>query len=197
MNLALEDNFMQIRSNKVGSAHHSKVQSCYEWADALFIAVVILVLAFSFCLRIVSVSGPSMQPNLFSSDKVLLTYFGTSLQCGDVIVIEHTNSREPIIKRVVATGGQTVDIHAGIVSVNGQALDESAYLVKGIKTEQEGTNVHYPLTVPEGKIFVLGDNRSISLDSRSSEIGLIDQKDILGKAQLVLFPFSHFGKIKG
>ncbi|MCH3972046.1 MAG: signal peptidase I [Oscillospiraceae bacterium] len=176
-----------------------RARSCYEWADALIIALMVVVLGFSFFLRVVNVSGPSMQPTLYSGDKVLLTSFCKPLERGDVIVVQHsTKSGDPIIKRVIATEGQTVNIDTtGKVSVNGVALNESTYLSKDVKTEPEGTAVKYPLTVPAGKVFVLGDNRSISMDSRSSEIGLIDQSNILGKAQAVLFPFSQFGKIKG
>ena len=196
-----EINPMQMRRNKRYQIGVSDwVRPCYEWMDALIIAVIVLVLTLSFFLRIVNVSGTSMQPNLNTNDKVLLTSIAVQPQYGDVIVAEHsTKSGEPIIKRVIAISGQTVNIDSanGTVLVNGAVLNESGYLSAQVKTTLEDANVKFPVTVPAGKLFVLGDNRAVSLDSRSSEIGLIDMKNVLGKANLVLFPFSHFGKIKG
>ena len=192
---------MQMRRNKRYQIGVSDwVRSCYEWMDALIIAVIVMVLSLSFFLRVVNVSGTSMQPNLYAGDKVLLTSITVQPQCGDVIVAEHSiKNGNPIIKRVIATPGQTVSIDSanGTVSINGTILNESSYLLAQVKTTLEDANVKFPVTVPAGKLFVLGDNRPVSLDSRSSEIGLIDMKNVLGKARLVLFPFSHFGKIKG
>lgn len=113
-----------------------------------------------------------------------------------MVVITHTAKlQEPIIKRVIALENQTVDIdfETGTVYVDGQALDESAYIANGITTQP--SDYTYPLTVPEGHLFVLGDNRAVSKDSRNSSVGMIDERYVLGKAELVVFPFSRFGKI--
>lgn len=190
----------KCRENRYQIGVSDRVSSCYEWMEALIAAVIILVLVFSFVLRVVNVSGTSMQPNLNPGDKVLLAEFVVQLQQGDIIVAG-SSGRDgvPVIKRVIATQGQVVNINSvtGVVSVNGALLDESVYLPKNVKTTLEDANVKFPVTVPTGKLFVLGDNRTVSLDSRNSKIGLIDTKNVLGKASLVLFPFSHFGKIKG
>ena len=172
------------------------VTHCYEWLEALSSSLIVVVLLFTLLFRIVNVSGPSMLPTLQDNDRVLLTSYFYRPQPGDVVVITHTAKlQEPIIKRVIALENQTVDIdfETGTVYVDGQALDESAYIANGITTQP--SDYTYPLTVPEGHLFVLGDNRAVSKDSRNSSVGMIDERYVLGKAELVVFPFSRFGKI--
>ena len=172
------------------------VTHCYEWLEALSSSLIVVVLLFTLLFRIVNVSGPSMLPTLQDNDRVLLTSYFYRPQPGDVVVITHTSKlQEPIIKRVIALENQTVDIdfETGTVYVDGQALDESAYIANGITTQP--SDYTYPLTVPEGHLFVLGDNRAVSKDSRNSSVGMIDERYVLGKAELVVFPFSRFGKI--
>ncbi len=172
------------------------VAHCYEWLEALISSLIVVVLLFTLLFRIVNVSGPSMLPTLQSNDRVLLTSYFYQPKQGDVVVITHTAKlQEPIIKRVIALENQTVDIdfETGTVYVDGQALDESAYIETGITTQP--SDYTYPLTVPPGHLFVLGDNRAVSNDSRSSAVGMIDERYVLGKAEFVVFPFSRFGKI--
>ena len=172
------------------------VAHCYEWLEALISSLIVVVLLFTLLFRIVNVSGPSMLPTLQSNDRVLLTSYFYQPKQGDVVVITHTAKlQEPIIKRVIALENQTVDIdfETGTVYVDGQALDESAYIENGITTQP--SDYTYPLTVPPGHLFVLGDNRAVSNDSRSSAVGMIDERYVLGKAEFVVFPFSRFGKI--
>ena len=171
------------------------VAHCYEWLEALISSLIVVVLLFTLLFRIVNVSGPSMLPTLQSNDRVLLTSYFYQPKQGDVVVITHTAKlQEPIIKRVIALENQTVDIdfETGTVYVDGQALDESAYIENGITTQP--SDYTYPLTVPPGHLFVLGDNRAVSNDSRSSAVGMIDERYVLGKAEFVVFPFSLFGK---
>ena len=172
------------------------VAHCYEWLEALISSLIVVVLLFTLLFRIVNVSGPSMLPTLQSNDRVLLTSYFYQPKQGDVVVITHTAKlQEPIIKRVIALENQTVDIdfETGTVYVDGQALDESAYIENGITTQP--SDYTYPLTVPPGHLFVLGDTRAVSNDSRSSAVGMIDERYVLGKAEFVVFPFSRFGKI--
>ena len=172
------------------------VAHCYEWLEALISSLIVVVLLFTLLFRIVNVSGPSMLPTLQSNDRVLLTSYFYQPKQGDVVVITHTAKlQEPIIKRVIALENQTVDIdfETGTVYVDGQALDESAYIENGITTQP--SDYTYPLTVPPGHLFVLGDNRAVSNDSRSSAVGMIDERYVLGKAEFVVFPFSRFRKI--
>lgn len=171
--------------------------NCYEWMEALITSLAIVAVVFSFVLRIVNVSGPSMLPNLHSDDRVLLYSNFYRPRQGDVVVITHTQSiREPIIKRVIALEHQTVDIdfQLGTVSVDGRPLDESAYIRNGITTQP--SDFQFPLTVPDGCVFVLGDNRPVSNDSRSGDVGMVDMHLILGKAEWIVYPFDRFGKVK-
>ena len=151
-----------------------------------------VVLLFSLLFRVVVVSGPSMKNTLYNGDYILLlnnALYGEP-QYGDIIVAckDSFNNGEPIIKRVIATEGQRVDIdfEAGIVYVDGVALDEP--YTNTPTNIQEG--MRFPLTVNEGCVFVMGDNRNSSKDSRSLEIGQIDKREILGKALFLVFPGS-------
>ena len=157
-----------------------------------------VVLLFSLCFRIVVVSGPSMKDTLVDGDWLLLA--GSVLygepKHGDIIVAskDSFDDGKPIIKRVIAVEGQTVDIdfEQGIVYVDGVALDEP--YTRTSTTIDEGMD--FPLTVSEGCVFVLGDNRDNSKDSRSREIGLIDKREILGKALFLFVPGNEKGRIQ-
>ena len=169
----------------------------FEWIEALITSLITVVILFTFLFRIVNVSGPSMLPNLKSGDRVVLSSYFYKPHQDDVVVITHTAKlSEPIIKRIIATENQVVDINikTGVVSVDGVSLDESAYIKNGITTQN--SDYTFPLTVPKGHVFVLGDNRPVSNDSRFTDIGMIDERYILGKAQIIVFPFNRFGKIK-
>lgn len=149
-----------------------------------------VLLLFLLLFRIVIVNGPSMRDTLVHGDYVILinNIFYQEKKPGDIVVISKDSFKEgePIIKRIIATEGQQVDIDFanGVVYVDGSALDEPY-----TRTETnlyEG--VSFPLTVAEGCYFVMGDNRNDSKDSRSTEIGMIDNREILGKAVFLLLP---------
>ena len=158
------------------------------------LAVIIVVLLLLF--RVVIVSGPSMYDTLWDGDWLLVLsgVFYREPEYGDIIVASQDsfNDGEPIIKRVIATEGQTVDIdfEAGTVYVDGVALEEDYTYT--LTTNEEGMT--FPLTVDEGCIFVMGDNRGRSKDSRDPEIGLIDEREVLGKAVFLVFPGTHGGE---
>ena len=157
-----------------------------------------IVLVFLLCFRIVVVSGDSMYDTLVDGDYLLLlsNVFYQEPQQGDIIVAckEDYENGTPIIKRVIATEGQTVDINfrTGTVYVDGIALEED-YIYTST-TNDEG--VTFPLVVDEGCVFVLGDNRGRSKDSRSPQIGLIDTREIVGKAIILIFPGTGYGNTK-
>ena len=149
-----------------------------------------IVLVFLLLFRIVVVSGPSMNTTLIHGDYLVLmnNIFYSDPKHGDIVVVskDSYNDGEPIIKRVIATEGQWVDIDfdAGIVYVNGNALDEP--YTNTPTNLYEG--VDFPLLVDEGCIFVMGDNRNESKDSRSLDIGQVDTREVLGKAIFLFLP---------
>ena len=161
----------------------------YETVSSLVSALLVVVLVFTFLVRLMGVSGPSMIPTLQDGDRLLVV---NSLLCGGyqvgdiVIARKETFDSKPIVKRVIATAGQTVDIDfdEGVVYVDGQALEED-YINEPTCLE-EGTE--FPLTVPEGSIFVMGDNRNHSNDSRDSRLGTVDSRYVIGKAVFLAFP---------
>ena len=152
--------------------------------------LVAILLIFLLLFRVVVVSGPSMKQTLLHGDYLLLinNIFFKEPQYGDIVVISKDayNDGEPIIKRVIATEGQWVDIdfENGVVYVNGNALDEP--YTNTPTNQPEG--MAFPMQVKEGCVFVLGDNRNSSKDSRSLEIGQIDRREILGKAIFLFMP---------
>ena len=164
--------------------------------DLVFLIAGVL-LVFSLLFRVVVVSGPSMNQTLVNGDRILLlsNVFYKDPQYGDIIVAckDSYDNGSPIIKRVIATEGQTVDIDfvEGIVYVDGIALDEP--YTNTPTNQSEG--ITFPLVVDEGCVFAMGDNRNISKDSRSTEIGLIDTREILGKAIFIFFPGKYEGEI--
>lgn len=135
-----------------------------------------------------------MDTTLAQNDRVIVTNLFYTPHNNDIVVISHgAEYNSPIIKRVIATEGQSIklDYENDRIIVDGTIIPEP-YLdgstFGGIYADYE-----IPDVVPKGKVFVMGDNRKVSMDSRSSEIGLIDVENVIGKAQLVLFPFNNFG----
>ena len=164
-------------------------REAYEWVQALVCSVLAVVVLFTFVIRLIGVDGHSMVPTLQDGDRLLVlnSMLYDDYQYGDIVVLrKDTFMEEPIVKRVIATAGQTVDIDFanGIVYVDGEALDEP-YINEPTYTD-EGTQ--FPLTVPEGSIFVMGDNRNRSDDSRNSKLGTVDTRYVIGKAVFLLFP---------
>lgn len=165
-------------------------QSLFRDSKDLLLVIGVFMLIYVLFFRAVVVVGSSMYDTLMDGDRLLvinnLVY--TEPKHGDIIVASKDSFRngECIIKRVIATEGQTVDIDfaRGIVYVNGEALDEP-YISSDTKRPE---GVSFPLTVEPGCIFVMGDNRKDSKDSRDPEIGLIDKREVLGKAIFLLFP---------
>lgn len=170
----------------------------YFWLQALVMALVVLILIFTFVGRIITVDGPSMLPTLHDGDVMLLRSIGYTPEQGDVVVLTKDFDSyvdQPIVKRVIAVGGQTVriDYDESKVYVDGAALDEPYILESVMYRRSDGIE---ELTVPEGSVFVLGDNRNNSSDSRHYELGAIDNRYILGEAVMILFPFHDFGIIQ-
>lgn len=167
----------------------AKLDSYYT-LQTLVVVLVGLVLVFTFVGRLIMVDGDSMVPTLLDREMMIVRSIGYRPKQGDIVVLTQESFRdEAIVKRLIAKGGQTVEIDydAGTVTVDGQVLDEPY-----IKEEMLPCGDVTSITVPEGCIFVMGDNRNISADSRYSYVGVIDERRVIGQAIMVIFPFSHF-----
>jgi len=168
------------------------IHSLYEWIEAVMVSLIVIVLVFTFVCRIVRVDGTSMENTLAHNDRLLLFNVQYTPERGDVVVIVRDNG-EPLIKRVIALEGDTVQIVEGTgdVFVNGERLKESY-----IKGETVNRDFYGEQEVPEGCLFVLGDHRTVSHDSRSEEIGFVSAKDVMGQAAFRIWPLSGFGPVK-
>ncbi len=163
----------------------------YGWLQPILFALTVLFLISTFLGRLIGVKGSSMVPTLHDKDMLLLQSIGYSPKAGDIVVLSERSFEEgtPIVKRVIATEGQVVDIDydSGTVYVDGVALDEP-YLGEPMREPTwETTSQHFE--VPEGHIFVLGDNRNNSTDSRDPRVGMVDVRCVLGRAIWRLIPF--------
>ncbi len=180
--LSSEENAPKKKNNK------TKLD-IFEVFEAGVAALVVVTVLFLFCFRVFSVDGPSMKPTLQPDDRVVVSNVGYKAKQGDIIVLSGDDGKQkPIIKRVIAVAGDVVDINftTGIVTVNGKEEHFSDELT----TQQ--ADIAFPLTVPEGTVFVLGDNRGVSLDSRSSRIGCVDERKIVGKVLFRFFPLGDW-----
>lgn len=172
----------------------SLTSELYEWAESIVFALAIIVLIFTFFMRPVGVSGPSMQNTLQSEDKVIISNINYTPKQGDIIVLSTKAISDPIIKRVIAVGGQTIsiDYNKSKVYVDGKEYD--APIKETMIAPMTGRALlKLPVKVPADCVFVMGDNRNDSLDSRYTEIGVINSKDIIGHAFFRLMPFNKIG----
>lgn len=166
-----------------------------EWLKTIIVSVVIAIVITTF-IRPTLVKGESMMPTLQPNNYLIInkvTYMFSGPVSGDIVVFAtelHNldGSNKDLIKRVIGTEGDTVEIKEGKVYINGELISEE-YILGNY------TNGDVTLTIPEGKIFVMGDNRGNSLDSRSSEVGLVDVSDIKGKVLIRLYPFNELGVV--
>ena len=168
----------------------------YDWVQSLITALMICVTLFLFFVRVIDVSGDSMNPTLFDGNKMLVSDLFYKPKAGDVVIFKKDgyDPDKALVKRVVAVGGQTVniDFDTGLVYVDGEPIEEpyTAELTWN-KLDFMG-----PWKVPEGSVFVMGDNRNASTDSRDKRIGNVDERLIIGKAYLVIYPVGELGWIR-
>lgn len=175
----------------------------YDWLQMFLGCVVAAVVLFNCVARLTRVDGGSMDTTLQHGEIMLIWSLGYTPKQGDIVVLNKTSVLLPdwtepraIVKRVIATGGQTVDVDysTGTVYVDGQALDEP-YLHEEMRRPGAPSMQETHWEVPEGSIFVMGDNRNHSTDSRDDLLGTIDTDYILGKAVLALWPPERFGTV--
>lgn len=190
-----ENNDLSQPEEKLSNEDSLKLD-LYFWLQALVMALVGLILLFTLVGRIIGVQGSSMVPTLHNRDMMILQSIGYTPRQNDIVVLTKRSFMEkPIVKRVIALGGQTVEIDyaAGTVAVDGVVLDEP--YINEPMMEPPFENIS-SITVPEGSIFVMGDNRNNSSDSRDTRLGLVDERYVLGRAFFVLLPFGDFGPIR-
>ena len=175
----------------------------FEWIEIFSGALLVVILAFTFVLRLVTVEGSSMEKTLSEKDNLIISHMFYEPKQNDIVVIQVPNwwSDVPIIKRVIAVEGQTVDFDFANwqVIVDGVLLDEPyVNYEQGVPMNAYSVYEIYdlPLTVEKGKVFVMGDNRNHSADSRHMDIRQVDVGNIMGRVLVRLFPFDKFGIVK-
>ena len=185
----------KVKNQKAITAETTTRGEIYDWMQSLVFALIICIIVFVFIFRIVDVSGDSMNPTLINGDKLVVSDVFYNPKQSDIVIFRKDEYKsEALVKRVIATEGDTVDINfeTGEVSVNGVVQDEP-YIAEETFTYFD---VDFPQTVPENCIFVLGDNRNNSTDSRDYRVGPVDERCIFGKAYFRVLPFSEITAFK-
>lgn len=178
------------------------MREIYDWVEIFVITISAILLLFTFFIRIAFVDGNSMNPTLIDEETLAVSNLFYTPKQGDIIVFQAPDSRVEggLVKRVIAVGGQTVDIDfdTWTVTVDGVVLDEP--FIKELPEYIDGfrmrkVDMDFPLTVPEGHVFAMGDNRNNSHDSRESDIGFVDTRYIFGRVLFRITPFNKFGPV--
>lgn len=176
-----------------GGVGVEKVQRVlWEYVQSILIAFALALFIITFVVQSFIVTGPSMEPTLHNGERLLVNKFiyrFSAPKQGDIVVFHPVaRPREDYIKRVIAVPGQSVEVREGKVWVDGEALAEP-YLT------QPTYGQYGPVRIPQGRIFVLGDNRGNSQDSRHPEVGLVSINSVIGKAAIRYWPLSRFGLV--
>ncbi len=185
--------------NDSKKTRQSLASSVYDWIEIIIISVATVFILFSFVARIAVVDGSSMLPTLTDGDKLIVRHLFYTPKQGDIIVCQSQTYglEKPLVKRIIATEGQTVSIDrlTWTVYVDGVALKEDYIYREGgymVGWEYDTDTI----TVKEGHVFVMGDHRNDSLDSRTYRVGQIDERYIIGKVVFRFMPFKSFGPVK-
>lgn len=193
---------MNEAPNEVNESTGGKrlARELYDWLEIFVVTISVILIIFTFFIRTAYVDGPSMNPTLEDKQTLAVSGLFYTPKYGDIIVFQAPDSSVEggIVKRVIATEGQVVDINfdTWTVTVDGVVLDEP-YInyLEGYRMREYYT-VQFPLTVPEGKVFVMGDNRNNSNDSRDTDIGCVDTRFIFGRVLFRITPFDKFGAVE-
>ena len=183
-------------------AFKTVLSSIYDYVEVFAVSIIAVILIFTFGVRLCRVDGNSMNNTLKNNELIVVTNLFYEPKQGDIIVFHLVNDshKKPMVKRVIATGGQTVEVNMkeGYIKVDGVLYkDDKAFLSNEKYSLMDNFDLRYysrttgvfAATVPEGKVFVLGDNRNNSQDSRMRSVGFVDVDTILGKAIVRISPF--------
>lgn len=177
----------------------SFLSSLYDWIEVVSISVIIVIMIFTFVARLSTVDGDSMYPTLIDGERLIVSDLFYSPENGDIVVLQEKNAffTSPLVKRIIAQEGQTIDFDYENwgVYVDGVKLTEP-YINRELEKAMKNYGSPDSVTVPEGHIFVMGDNRNHSTDSRDSLVGFVEYDEIIGKVVFRLFPFSRIGAVK-
>ena len=179
-----------------------------DWVETFAMALCVVVLLFTFVFRVVTVDGQSMEQTLHHGERLIISDMFYTPKNGDIVItaVPEYYGNDPLVKRVIAVGGQTIDIDfdSWIVRVDGEPVQQNeqglavveSYVnfIDAVPMIRESLSISYPYTIPEGYVFIMGDNRNNSRDSRY--FGVVDQRNIIGKVYFRIFPFSKFGKVE-
>ena len=176
--------------NEDSPAKKTWLKELCEWSQAIAFAVVLALIINQFLFAIVQVEGHSMDPTLGHKERLIVSKLFYKPEEKDIVIVKSSALKKYIVKRVIALPGQVIDLDSktGDVTVDGEILDEP-YIKEKLKSTGRAQN--YPFTVPENTVFVMGDNRNNSQDSRS--IGVIPFDELVGKAVFRIMPFDRFG----
>ena len=184
------------KAKKKGKEHPGRYNSeIFNWAESLISVMIFFVITFIFFARLIGVDGSSMYPTLEDHNIMLTSNLGYHPSRGDIVVLNKESfwNGLPIVKRIIGVGGDKIDINfeTGEVWINDELLDEP-YINEPTYTPDD---VEFPQIVPDGCVFVMGDNRNGSTDSRNALLGMVDERYILGHVLTIVYPFDKIGAL--
>lgn len=185
-------------NKETGSANTDLISSVFEWIELFVFSFSLVLLIMTFVVRHSPVIGSSMAHTLEENDILLVSGVMYEPKQNDIIVFQSPNVGydEPLVKRIIAVGGQeiNIDFATWTVSINDEKLDET-YINYEEGHSMLSSNMQFPLTIPEGYVFVMGDNRNHSLDSRNAMVGLVDVNYIIGRVIFRIYPLDKIGPV--